>query len=117
MNAALSASLFELAVRLAPSGAQFLVQSTLLIAAGLIIGRLCRRQGPALQSVILRTTLVAVIICPLASLLYGRLGVRGRILELPTAVVPVRPRAAPSNVNLPATIAPAEAAPASATTV
>lgn len=45
-----------------------LLQSTLLIAVGLTIGRLMRRQGSAAQSAVYRTTLAAVILCPIATL-------------------------------------------------
>ena len=55
----------------------WLVQSTLLIAIGLLIARLMRRQGSAAASMIYRTTLVAVLICPLATWALGQAGVSG----------------------------------------
>lgn len=50
----------------------WLLQSTLLIAAGLLLGRIARRRGAAVQSVVYRTTLVAVLVCPLATSLLAR---------------------------------------------
>ena len=43
------------------------LQSTLVIAAGLAAARLLRKRGPALESAIYRTTLVAAILCPLVA--------------------------------------------------
>ncbi len=44
-----------------------LVQSSLIIVAGLLAARLLRRHGAAVQSTVLRVTLVSVIACPFAS--------------------------------------------------
>lgn len=65
--------------------ANILAQSTLLIAAGLIIARLLRSKGAAAQSAILRATLAAVVLCPLASLCLSEIGVSGLSLDLPRA--------------------------------
>lgn len=51
-----------------------LLQSTLLTAVGCLAMRFCGRQKPAVQSVILRVTLLAVLVCPLASLAAHQLG-------------------------------------------
>ena len=48
-------------------GLTWLVQSSVLLALGLLAGRLLRRSGPAVQSGVYRTTLAAVLICPVAS--------------------------------------------------
>ena len=66
-------------------GANLLVQSTLLIAAGLVIAWLCRQKGAAVQSLILRATLAAVLVCPLASYLVGRAGLEGKSFKLTKA--------------------------------
>ena len=65
--------------------ANWLLQSTLLIAAGLAVARWLGRRGSALQSAIYRTTLAAVIVCPLATALLARGGVSGWSVELPVA--------------------------------
>ena len=65
--------------------ANWLLQSTLLIAAGLAVARLARCRGSALQSAIYRTTLAAVVVCPLATLLLSWNGVSGWSLRIPVA--------------------------------
>src|SRR5262249_53116793 len=94
-------NLLILAGRTVAAGAHLLVQSTLLILAGLVLARVCRRRGPALESVILRATLVAVILCPLLSVLLGRLGIQGRSLELPAASVPAMAPAGSAPATMP----------------
>lgn len=88
MNAALTHWVFDTAERIAPFAAQVLVQSTLVILAGLAIARLFRSHGPALESSILRTTLVMVLLCPVASAFRSRLGFQGRQWEIPRAGPP-----------------------------
>ncbi len=61
----------------------WLLQSTLLIAAGLTTGRLLRRRGAALESAVCRTTLVAVLICPIATWGLSTAGMSGWSVELP----------------------------------
>jgi beta-lactamase regulating signal transducer with metallopeptidase domain len=63
----------------------WLLQSTLLIAAGLAVAGLLRRRGSALQSAVYRTTLAAVFVCPLASGLLATAGVSGWSLPMPAA--------------------------------
>ena len=65
--------------------ANWLLQSTLLIALGLAIARLMRHRGSALQSAIYRTTLAAVIVCPLASGLLALASVSGWSPPMPQA--------------------------------
>ncbi|HQU41885.1 MAG TPA: hypothetical protein PK867_03700 [Pirellulales bacterium] len=65
--------------------ANWLLQSTLLIAAGLAVAWLLGRRASALQSAVYRTTLAAVIVCPLATALLARGGVSGWSVELPVA--------------------------------
>ena len=55
----------------------WLLQSTLLIGAGLCIAALLARRGSALQSTIYRTVLVAVLICPPLTMVLTRLGFSG----------------------------------------
>ncbi len=118
MNAAISSMAFELAGRLVPLGALWLVQSTLLIGAGLLIAQLGRRLGPALESAVLRTTLIAALLCPVLSLALGRFGIEGGKLPLPGAdgLTAVTPRAnAPTTQPAPSSAAPSTSAPPAAT--
>ena len=61
----------------------WLVQSTLLIAAGLVLARVFRAKGSATQSLIYRTTLAAVLVCPLATWTLNQFGVSGWSIQLP----------------------------------
>lgn len=60
---------------IAQFGFHVLLQSTLLIAAGFLAMRGFARRKPVVQSVILRVTLIAVFLCPLASLALSEIGV------------------------------------------
>jgi beta-lactamase regulating signal transducer with metallopeptidase domain len=55
----------------------WLVQSTLLLGVGLLAGRLLRTRGPAFLSIVYRTILVAVLLCPLASMALAGMGLPG----------------------------------------
>src|SRR5579863_3233724 len=66
-------------------GLNWLVQSILLTAVGLILAGAFRRWGAATQSAIYRTTLVAVLLAPVATVLVGRLGF-GRV-SIPLSAV------------------------------
>ena len=61
----------------------WLLQSTLLIGLGLLGGRLLQRRGSAVQSVVYRTTLAAVLLCPIASTGLWLAGVSGWSVALP----------------------------------
>lgn len=61
-----------------------LIQSTLLLAVGLLAGRLLRKRGPAVQSALYRTTLAAIFLCPVASALVAAMGFNGLLVRLPT---------------------------------
>src|SRR5690242_1507932 len=63
----------------------WLIQSTLLIVGGIVVGRLLRHRGSAVQSAVYRTTLVAVVVCPLATWGLSLLGVTGWSLQMPAA--------------------------------
>lgn len=63
----------------------WLLQSTLLIAAGLALGQLMRRRGAAVQSVVYRTTLIAVLVCPVTTWLLSLAGVSGWSIKMPAA--------------------------------
>ncbi len=61
----------------------WLIQSTVLLAVGLLAGHLLRKRGPAVQSALYRTTLGAVILCPVTSVSMAALGVSGLLIRLP----------------------------------
>jgi beta-lactamase regulating signal transducer with metallopeptidase domain len=63
----------------------WMMQSTLLIACGLVVGHWLRHRGSAVQSAVYRTTLVAALVCPLATWGLSLCGVTGWSLDMPTA--------------------------------
>ena len=65
--------------------ANWLLQSTLLIAAGLALGRFVRPHGSAVRSLVYRTTLIAVLVCPIATWSLSRAGVSGWSIKVPVA--------------------------------
>lgn len=89
----------------------WLVQSTVLLSVGLLVGRLRKHSGPAAQSVVYRTTLVAVLFCPAASALVGRWGHDRLALRLPNFVA--QADSSPAPAPLVQTVAPASPASAS----
>src|SRR5262245_2655348 len=58
------------------------LQSTLLIAVGLLIGALLKNCGAALQSVVYRVTFVAALLCPFATAILTIGGASGWSLRL-----------------------------------
>ncbi len=104
----------------------WLVQSSALLAIGLILGRVSRRWGPAVQSAVYRTTLAAVLLCPIVSLAMAAMGFGGLVLRLPelASVEQVAPTVAerstpitpaPVASNMPIPIEPQPADPMGAT--
>ncbi len=94
----------EMAIMSAAAGAvefaiNWLVQSTLLIIAGLLLARYLQRKGAAVQSLIYRTTLVAVLLCPIATWGLGRIGVSGWSITLASAYQMTRIDPTQSNVT------------------
>ena len=55
----------------------WLLQSTLLLGVGLFLGRLLESRGSAVQSAVYRTTLVAALLCPLATSGLSQVGLSG----------------------------------------
>lgn len=70
-----------LALTLAGFGMSWIVQSSVLLGLGLAVGYLLRRSGPAVQSGVYRTTLAAVLVCPVAARVLASTGVDGLIPE------------------------------------
>jgi beta-lactamase regulating signal transducer with metallopeptidase domain/protocatechuate 3,4-dioxygenase beta subunit len=62
------------------------LQSTVLLADGLVAGHLMRKLGPAVQSALYRTTLAAVVLCPVASALMAAIGFNALRIPLPAPV-------------------------------
>ena len=60
-----------------------LIQTSVLIVLSTVILRLLRFKGAAVQSAMLRATLVAVLLCPLVIVLFDAVGVRALRLRLP----------------------------------
>ncbi len=87
------------------TAANWLIQSTLLIACGLAVGNLFRQRGSAVQSAIYRTTLLATLLCPLATTALSLLGVTGWSLTMPAAysvaVLPTEVKYSPQVASLP----------------
>ena len=63
-----------------------LVQSTILIALGLLAARIAGRNSSAAQSATLRAVLLAVLLCPIAGGLFDRIGLIRVRLHLPDAL-------------------------------
>jgi hypothetical protein len=63
----------------------WVVQSAAILTVGLLAGRLLRRRGPAVQSTLYRTLLVAVLLCPIASIALTAMGITGFVVRLPAA--------------------------------
>src|SRR5262245_52731296 len=72
-----------------------LVQSSALLALGLLAGRGLRRSGPAVQSAVYRTTLAAVLACPVAAALLVAAGFEGLAIHLPDLTGPPTADSAP----------------------
>ena len=105
---------------LAGYGLTLLLQSTALLIFGLAFGRLAKRYGPAVQSGIYRTTLVAIMVCPAASALLAAAGFDGLAIRLESPKAEVEtPRTAtqaampaqPQTTGLPGGLPPTDVSP------
>ena len=63
----------------------WLIQSTVLLTVGLLAGRFLKGRGPAVQSALYRTILVAVLVCPIASMAIAAMGFPGLVIRVPGA--------------------------------
>ena len=63
----------------------WLIQSTVLLSVGLLAGRFLKGRGPAVQSALYRTILVAVLVCPIASMASAAMGFPGLVIRVPSA--------------------------------
>ena len=61
----------------------WLIQSTVLLTIGLLAGRFLKGRGPAVQSALYRTILVAVLACPIASMTIAAMGFPGLVIRVP----------------------------------
>ncbi|MEX2139112.1 MAG: M56 family metallopeptidase [Pirellulales bacterium] len=71
---AVSLWLLQLAADFTEVGVVWLVQSTVILLLALAAGRILASRGPALHSAIYRTALVAVVACPVATLMLSAWG-------------------------------------------
>jgi beta-lactamase regulating signal transducer with metallopeptidase domain len=62
----------------------WLIQSTVLLTVGLLAGRFLMARGPAVQSALYRTILVAVLVCPIASMAIVAMGFPGLVIRVPS---------------------------------
>ena len=62
----------------------WLIQSTVLLTVGLLAGRFLKGRGPAVQSALYRTILVAVLVCPIASMAIAAMGFPGLVIRVPS---------------------------------
>lgn len=76
-------TLLNLATVLCELAAHWFIQSTLLITIGLIVSRLLRSRGSAVQSLVYRTTLAAALVCPLVTWGMSAVGFSGYSIVLP----------------------------------
>ena len=65
--------------------ANWMLQSSVLISVGLAMGWLLRKQGAAVQSVVFRTTMLAALVCPLATIGLSLTGASGWSVSMPSA--------------------------------
>ena len=78
MNAIqLQSRVLDHATHVAEFGLNWFVQSSLLIGLGLGVAWLLRGRGAAVQSAVYRTTLIAVLVCPLLTCVLSLIGVSG----------------------------------------
>jgi hypothetical protein len=78
-------ALLELACSAVEFATNWLLQSTLLILLGLTTGRLLAHYGSAAQSLVYRTTLIAVLLCPAATWLLALTNLTDWSITMPTA--------------------------------
>ncbi len=76
-------ALLDVATGAVEFAVNWFLQSILLITIGLAMGKLLGRRGSAAQSAVYRTTLAAVLICPIASWMLFQAGVSGWSLAMP----------------------------------
>ncbi|TWT90290.1 Regulatory protein BlaR1 [Pseudobythopirellula maris] len=67
--------------------ANWMLQSTLLVSIGLLVGALLRKSGSAAQSLVYRTTLAAALVCPVATFALSQAGYSGWAIGMPQAWV------------------------------
>jgi beta-lactamase regulating signal transducer with metallopeptidase domain len=107
--------LLEVISGIAETGLQWLVQSTLVLAAGLAAAWLLRSRGAALQSAVYRTTLVATLACPIVAYLLSLAGwnfVAVHLPELRVATEELVLAPAPVEPPVPASVGPEAKQPA-----
>ncbi len=71
--------------KVAQFGVNWIVQSSLLLTVGFCIGWLLQGRGSAVQSAVYRTTLIAILVCPLVAWTLAMGGIPGCSIDLPAA--------------------------------
>jgi hypothetical protein len=99
-------ALLDATVGVVQFAVKWLLQSTLLLAAGLTAAGILRRRGSAIESAVCRTTLAAVLVCPLVSWGLWRAGVSGWPVELPDGWAYERIEPPLGDVEAPASMRP-----------
>ncbi len=93
-------------------GANWFLQSMLLVTLGLVAGRLMQARGAAAQSAVYRTTLAAVLICPIASWLLSLAGASGWSVSMPAPWVYNEVKTTIASAAAPAVASPIYSEPA-----
>lgn len=75
MNSVFNANTANVAVYMVELAATWWLQSLILLLIGFLVASSLRRRGPAVQSVVYRVTLGAILLCPIASQLLTASGV------------------------------------------
>ena len=81
-----STTTLEWATWAAQNAVNVFLQSTVLVLIGLLAAWFFRKHGSAVQSVIFRATLVAILICPILAILMAHSGFQGWTIKLPSAI-------------------------------
>ncbi len=79
----------KLGISWAEFGLTWWLQSAILLLVGLVAAGWLRHRGPAIQSMICRATLVAVLCCPLVTHVLSLLGVSLLTIDLQSRLVPM----------------------------
>ncbi|MFH1744462.1 MAG: M56 family metallopeptidase [bacterium] len=89
---------FRFSYFMIPLNANILVQSTVLAAIGLLLAKILRKKAAVFESMMLRVTLVALLLCPLASLCLNRAGAKG--LQIIPPSIALRPETVVSSPGI-----------------
>ena len=80
-------SLLSISNYFVQNGANLMIQSSVIILSGLCLAYVLKTRGAAVQSIILRSLIVAVLLCPLVSLIVGSKTVNTFKIAFPQALM------------------------------